>query len=267
MIPPATSSHWHTITPQTRPLTLTVLQLTPLALTLSLTLATNFTTRSPSHLSLQHVAHIHNHAHGPAKNRKKTRHRHSESDDELTAVEADDEYASLIPGTYPNHGLLEGGSNFKDLLSHGVVVSVNGQPWNRIVAHVSDTDDEEADVEVGVEEDGEWEDDPDHATEEGATKRRPRKAKLSLGAGEAVKDAGDREDATGHGKRGNEKDKERWQKDRAVVVVYGLSPGKEYEIELRVVGLSGQGGESLGELCASRSSSCSLTSTVFANSL
>jgi hypothetical protein len=29
-------------------------------------------------------------------------------------------------------------------------------------------------------------------------------------------------------------------KDRAVVVVYGLSPGKEYEIELRVVGVSGQ---------------------------
>ena len=251
MSSPANSSLWHTITPQTRPLTLTILQLTPLALTLSLTLATDLTTHSPSHVSLQHVTHIHNQAHGPAKNRKKTRHRHSESDDELTAVEADDEYASLIPGTYPNPGLLEGGTGFKDLLSHGVVVSVNGQPWSRIVAHVSDPDDEEADAEGGVEEDGEWEDDPDQATEEGATKGRPRQAKLRLSPGNAVKDAGDREDASVNGKRANVKDKEKWQKDRAVVVVYGLSPGKEYEIELRVVGLSGQSGESLGQFCVS----------------
>lgn len=142
-------------------------------------------------------------------------------------------------------GILEGGTDFKDLLSHGVVVSVNGQPWSRIVAHVSDPDDEDPTDTEAVEpiEDGEWEDDMDHAVEEGVARRRPRKARFSLSAGIAVKGAGE-----GVGKkRRDETEKDKWAKDRAVVVVYGLSPGKEYEVELRVVGLSGQDGESLGE--------------------
>lgn len=242
------STHWHTITPQTRPLTLTILELTSLALTLSLTLAPIPT--SPDHSPTQHLAHTYNHVHGPSKIRKKTRNRRQESDDELTAVEADDE-TSIVPGTYPVGVPSAGGTNFKDLLSHGVVVSVNGQPWSRIVAHVSDPDEEDADGEVAVEgiggEDGEWEDDSDHAVEEGMTRRRPRKARFNLSAGKAVGDTGS---AGERKKRRNEKDKEKWEKDGAVVVVYGLSPGKEYDVELRLVGLSGQDGESLGK-CAS----------------
>jgi hypothetical protein len=38
------------------------------------------------------------------------------------------------------------------------------------------------------------------------------------------------------------------QGDRAVVVVYGLGPGKEYEIELRVVGMFGEGFDGIGTL-------------------
>ena len=138
----SSASHWHVITPHTRPLNLTILELTPLALTLSLTLAPSPAATSLAHSSSQHLINNHNHAHGPPKPRKKTRYRRPDSDDELTAVEIDDD-ASLIPGTYRIASLLEGGTNFKDLLSHGVVVNVNGQPWSRIVAHVSDPDEED----------------------------------------------------------------------------------------------------------------------------
>ena len=70
-------------------------------------------------------------------------------------------------------------------------------------------------------------------------RRRPRKARFSSSAGNAVGEVVRRK------KKGD--GRERGEKDRAVVVVYGLSPGKEYEVELRVVGLPGHDGESAGE--------------------
>jgi hypothetical protein len=69
------------------------------------------------------------------------------------------------------------------------------------------------------------------------TRRRPRRARFSLSAGNAAREAGLGE------KRRKEK---KSQGDRAVVVVYGLSPGKEYEIELRVVGMFGEGADGIG---------------------
>ena len=151
-----------------------------------------------------------------------------------------DDSDSPIPGSWP---ILNGEVRFKDLLSHGVVVSVNGQPWNRIVAHVSDEDDLGAEGE----EEEEWEADDEGAglgsgsgtgEEEGnMTRRRPRKARFTLSAGNAAREAGLAE------RRKREK---KQQGDRAVVVVYGLSPGKEYEIELRVVGMFGDGADGIG---------------------
>jgi hypothetical protein len=40
-----------------------------------------------------------------------------------------------------------------------------------------------------------------------------------------------------------ERHAEERDRDRAVVVVYGLTPGKEYEVELRVIGVGVQDGE------------------------
>lgn len=229
---PSTST-WHSVNPQTRPLTLSILELTPLALTLSLTLSPF---SSSHHTPTQHVAHTHNHAHGP-KSRKKPRHKpHSDDEDDHD----DSQHLSPFPGSYPQ-SLVDPSTNFKDLLSHGVVVSVNGQPWNRIVAHVSDPEEEHEEDEP-EHEDTEWEDEP-AVTDMGETeetgelvKRRPRKARFGSSAGHAVKDT----TIARRKRRPSEvKDRQKVDRDRAVVVVYGLSPGKEYEIELQVVGLSG----------------------------
>jgi hypothetical protein len=71
------------------------------------------------------------------------------------------------------------------------------------------------------------------------TRRRPRKARFSLSAGHAAREAG-------AGVVERRKREKKSQGDRAVVVVYGLSPGKEYEIELRVVGMFGEGSDGIG---------------------
>lgn len=140
--PPSPSpSQWHQINPSTRPLNLQILELTPLSLTLSLALL------------------------GPGKQLrglKSQPKRRRRSDDE---VSEEQEPVSTA-------------GSFKHLLSHGVVVTVNGQAWSRIVAHVAEAPEEQS-----------------------------------------------------------------LQKDRAVVVVYGLLPGVEYEVELRVVGLPLGGSE------------------------
>jgi len=235
-------------------LTLSILELTPLALTLSLTLAPLSSQPSSSaHPLSQHVAHTHIHTHGP-KQRKKVRHKaHSDEEDDH-----DETYLNATPS---HSAALDSGTNFKDLLSHGVVVSVNGQPWNRIVAHVSDPESEAdmpetADGGDDEEEDAEWEDEPtataggDNAggEEGGMVKRRPRKARFGSSAGNAVK--GEDKGVTRRKRRPSEVVKEggKIDRDRAVVVVYGLSPGKEYEIELQVVGLAGpEGAEGVGE--------------------
>ncbi|OCF44798.1 hypothetical protein I317_01287 [Kwoniella heveanensis CBS 569] len=239
---PSASAQWHTISPHTRPLTLTILELTPLALTLSLSLTPPLPANvPPPHTPSQHLVHHnhHTHAHSPSHGKKKRSHGPSHTprgkgrggdiseDDEVE----ESDYSALVET-----------SSFKDLLSHGVVVSVNGQPWSRIYAHVSEDEDDDL----------EWEDEVDiaHAgsagdevneegMEEGSvTRRRPRKPRFGSSAAEA---RGDKELVLAGTPR-RKSGKEKMDKDRAVVVVYGLSPGKEYEVELRVVGLFSQDG-------------------------
>jgi len=237
----SSSSQWHAVTPQTRPLTLSILELTPLALTLSLTLAPPASTSNA----------------GPSttpKTRRNYRQRRNDSDDEATAVEGDDEPRSQVPGSWPASNA---STNFRDLLSHGVVVSVNGQPWSRIVAHVSDLDEEETDDEEHHEAEEIWDDVYEPAGEEvgegdggedGLTRRRPRRARFNSSAIHAARLAGD--DDTRPKQALGEKPDRGWNKDKAMVVVYGLNPGKEYEIELRVVGSAGQEGQDgLGRFC------------------
>jgi hypothetical protein len=104
---------------------------------------------------------------------------------------------------------------------------------------VSDADEEdEEDVDADDEEEN-WDDEGNEQNgEEGnMTRRRPRRARFTLSAGNAAREAGI------SNKRRKEK---KSQGDRAVVVVYGLSPGKEYEIELRVVGMFGEGVDGIG---------------------
>ncbi|ORX35895.1 hypothetical protein BD324DRAFT_509600 [Kockovaella imperatae] len=233
----ASSSQWHSINPHTRPLSLSILELTPLALTLSLTLAAPPSpSLHPSHSHQPHVAHTHNHAHGP-KHKKKSRHKRHDSDDELTAVEVDDEGHQVTSSSTDL-------SNFKDLLSHGVVVSVNGQPWNRIVAHVNELEDEALEGEHEDQEEADWEDGEPDVEQEGSgmVQRRPRRARFTLSARGALHG----EEGTLRRRRqshGEKKDKIKLDKDQAVVVVYGLVPGTEYEIELQVLGLAGSEGE------------------------
>ncbi|WVR04841.1 hypothetical protein IAU60_001853 [Kwoniella sp. DSM 27419] len=249
---PSASAQWHTISPHTRPLTLTILELTPLALTLSLSLtppappsASGSASASASashghpHTPSQHLVHHnhHTHAHSPLHNKTKKRSqglhtpkgkRAGDVSDEEDVDESD--YAALVET-----------SSFKDLLSHGVVVSVNGQPWSRIYAHVSEDDDDDLDWEDEVDTSpaGAGEEVSEEGMEEGSvTRRRPRKARFGLSAAEAR--GGDKDLVLAGAPR--RKSKEKLDKDRAVVVVYGLSPGKEYEVELRVVGLFSQEG-------------------------
>lgn len=92
--------------------------------------------------------------------------------------------------------------SFKELLSKGVMVTVNGRPWNQIVAHVSD--------------------------DEPATQ----------GADAAV-------DSEAISSRVVDKMLEQMTRDRAVVGIFGLEPGKEYEIDLKVVANFGGEGEPL----------------------
>nr|XP_031860785.1 uncharacterized protein CI109_003829 [Kwoniella shandongensis]KAA5527857.1 hypothetical protein CI109_003829 [Kwoniella shandongensis] len=299
MASPSSSAQWHTISPHTRPLTLTVLELTPLALTLSLSLTPPLPTSNPiPHTPTQHLVHSshHTHAHSPlhAKHQQQRKRSHAagagagggrNSRRSASTPGGPGEYNTDDEDLFEegDHALIEGSTSFKDLLSHGVVVSVNGQPWSRIYAHVSE--DDEDDSSVGG---GEWEDEPSSAangtgpghqsqsqsqssqaiiantngcysesstaTEEGMeegtmTRRRPRKARFGVSAAEARTDkdgvngpAGPGAAGGTVGRRRKEKEREKMDRDRAVVVVYGLMPGKEYEVELRVVGLFGQDG-------------------------
>ncbi|WWC68177.1 uncharacterized protein I206_102100 [Kwoniella pini CBS 10737] len=242
---PSSSTQWHTISPHTRPLTLTVLELTPLALTLSLSL----TPPAPhAHTAIPHLVHNNHHTHAQSPSHSKSKKRFNTTPRGKRPVgesEDEDEDHNL------DYSALVETSSFKDLLSHGVVVSVNGQAWSRIYAHVSEDEDEDAhhgDPEL------EWEDEDatntavvisEEGIEEGSiTRRRPRKPHSASSA----QSANNKELVLGNSNVGSRRKsgKEKMDKDRAVVVVYGLSPGKEYEVELRVVGLfSQEGGEGM----------------------
>lgn len=97
-------------------------------------------------------------------------------------------------------------------------------------------------------EETEWEDETETSPhgeeieenmEQGITRRRPRKARFGASAAEAA--------GKGTGKKKDEKPHSKGDKDRAVLVIYGLMPAQEYEIELRVVGMGGQENEALGK--------------------
>ncbi|WVQ79843.1 hypothetical protein IAT38_001943 [Cryptococcus sp. DSM 104549] len=212
------SSHWHTISPQTRPLTLTILELTPLALTLSLSL-TPSASAGHAHVLQQHVAHGHHAAGTTGKHRKK--HKKKVTPGNASHSEEEEYDESDEP-------------NFKDLLSQGVLVTVNGHRWNSVWAQIDGEEEEEYE---------EWEDEPDMAgvssatgeeAEEGMTRRRPRKARFGSAAAEAAEGGRD---------AGRKKEERKERRDSARVVVYGLVPGKEYEVELRVVGPAGPDNE------------------------
>ncbi|WWC59735.1 uncharacterized protein I303_102297 [Kwoniella dejecticola CBS 10117] len=244
---PSSSAQWHTISPHTRPLTLTVLELTPLALTLSLSLTPP---APPSHTPIPHLVHNnhHTHASSPSHSAKSKKRVHTTPRGKRPSgaggAESEDEEED-----HPDYSALVETSSFKDLLSHGVVVSVNGQPWSRIYAHVSEDEDDDhahpGDSEL------EWEDEEttntavvvsDEGIEEGSiTRRRPRKPRFASSA-QSVNDKELVLSGTNAGSMRRKGGKEKMDKDRAVVVVYGLSPGKEYEVELRVVGLFSQEG-------------------------
>ncbi|ODO07755.1 hypothetical protein I350_03333 [Cryptococcus amylolentus CBS 6273] len=218
--------HWQTVSPQTRPLTLTVLDLTPLALTVSLSLTPSASL--PLQPSTHHAHGVHGgHPSQSSGNSKRKRNRRKANGSALSAAvqgegSEDDEHEVEDS---------DGGVSFKDLLRHGVLVYVNGVQSNNLFANVMDDED-----------DDEWEDDPESVPpasseeleenmEQGVTRRRPRKARFGASAAEAAgKPPGKKKDEKHH----------KGDKDRAVLVIYGLMPGKEYEVELRVVGMGGQ---------------------------
>lgn len=243
---PASGTQWHAVTPQTRPLSIAILELAPTSVTLALT-------RSPPTAVPASTPPVGN---GPSSSKKKKKKRHGsnhqDSDDEVD----DEEHAhGAIPGAYPYPSILAEGQTFKDMLSHGVVVTIDGMPWSRIVAHVSDDADEDDTAAGGSDDEGEWEDDWEHAgieasgneegqsnsscTQQGQAPRRRRRHRPS--------DA-----SRNHTPRKAKADKvdkgPRWDRERAVVVVYDLDPSKEHEIELQIVGLSGEVKENLGGL-------------------
>lgn len=271
---PASAAQWHAMTPQTRPLSISILELAPTSVTLALTRSPPTPAPGHQHLtpaqhvvhSLAHSHHSHSHAHhsqshsnasgsscntgGGSKKKKKNR-RNLNPGPALDSDENDDEddsgsASNAVPGAYPS--LLLEGQTFKDMLSHGVVVTMDGMPWSRIVAHVSDDADEEDPVAVDDEE-ADWEDeDEGHAHDEetvGTTSgtaphaaRRRKGRRPSRESGPATRKLRAHDKATGA---------PRWDKERAVVVVYDLDPSKEHEIELQIVGLAGEVKESFGE--------------------
>lgn len=240
MSPPSgspASAQWHAVTPHTRPLSISILELAPTSVTLALTRSPPQHNLAPAQHVVHSLAHHHSHTHALAGcGKKKKKHRKAESDE--NDDEDDSGSGSHVPGAYPS--LLVEGQTFKDMLSHGVVVTLDGMPWSRIVAHVSDDAEEE---EPDEEED--WEDD-DEAHEEETV------GTTSGTAPHAARRRKGRRPSSGPARRPKAHDKpagtQRLDRERAVVVVYDLDPSKEHEIELQIVGLSGEIKESLGEL-------------------
>ncbi|TXT10738.1 hypothetical protein VHUM_02243 [Vanrija humicola] len=219
------TAQWHSVSPHTRPLSIAILELAPTSVTLALTRS------PPDHQSHSHSHHGHagssSHANSSGKKKKK---KHSEDGGD----DGDEDGAGphgFIPGAYPFSSMLADGQTFKDMLSHGVVITVDGMPWSRIVAHVSDDADDEEGLGGGAngdgeDEDGEWEDDV------ATVARRRRGHRQSAGASDAHRPhTKPTRSHAAHEKQ------PRWDRERAVVVVYDLDPSKEHEIELQIVGL------------------------------
>lgn len=149
-------------------------------------------------------------------------------------------------GTLPS--LLGEGQTFKDMLSHGVVVTLDGVAWSRIVAHVSDdADDSEGAGNDDQDDEGEWEDDSDQLGQDaeeavgntsGTVQQSARRRKGLQRGGYSGVQVGESTKSSRVGDKQQRSHK--WDRERAVVVVYDLDPSKEHEIELQIVGLSGE---------------------------
>jgi len=222
------SSQWHCISPATRPLNLQVLEITSISLTIALSLARQPNNRSSHQASGSTSNSTPSGSGSNATKQRRPRHRakttHHESDEDLTAVEDNDGtgadsqsgqagtsvspyVSSSQSGPYPVRlaPLPDAKPSFKELLSKGVMVTVNGRPWNQIVAHVSD-------------------DEP------------------SCGSAELNEMGGESEALSN---RVVDKMVGQTTRDRAVVGIFGLEPGKEYEIDLKVVANFAGDGEPL----------------------
>jgi hypothetical protein len=226
--PTGSTSQWHCISPSTRPLNLQVLEITSISLTIALSLARQPSSRS----TLQASSSTSNSAgaSGSAAKQRRPRHRtkgtHHESDEDLTAVEEDNDgpgadsvtlaQNSDVPPPYVSSSqsgpfparlapLPQAKPSFKELLSKGVMVTVNGRPWNQIVAHVSD-------------------DEP---------------------AGSVLDSSSVTAENEALNSRLVDKMVGQMTRDRAVVGIFGLEPGKEYEIDLKVVANFAGDGEPL----------------------
>lgn len=273
---PASAAQWHAVTPHTRPLSISILELAPTSVTLALTRSPPILTATghgAAHLtpaqhvvhSLAHSHHSHSHTHthaqahasgsscntsgGGSKRKKKNRRNQGAQPDSDENDDEDDSGSAshAVPGAYPS--LLVEGQTFKDMLSHGVVVTMDGMPWSRIVAHVSD-DAEDEDTAIGLEdEDADWEDEEEsHGVHEeetvGTTSgTAPHSARRRKGR----RPSSERGPATRRLRPDKPSGAQRWDRERAVVVVYDLDPSKEHEIELQIVGLAGEVYEGLGK--------------------
>jgi hypothetical protein len=263
------ASHWYSISPMTRPLNLEILEITPLSLTVSLSLAPQprWASSLPASSSTAQndlLVHGQQQFGVPAAKQRKARgkgHRHGhghqasasgggqhDSEEEMTAVEDNGEgssqlnpshhatastpyTSSSLPGSYPRRLPLSSTHpdpsshvppSFKELLSKGIVVTVNGNPWNRIVAHVSDDDvpiPTSAATSKGA--------DSEHSTANNKQEENQGAASSAHATGSSASfqtpTLQTRTSAAAH-------------KDRAIVVVYGLEPGKEYEVDLKILG-------------------------------
>lgn len=262
------ASHWYSISPMTRPLNLEILEITPLSLTVSLSLAPQprwASSLAASSSAAQNDLYIQGQqqfgipAAKQRKSRSKGGNRHGQShqvtgstggqhdsEEDMTALEDNGEgsgqlqplhhatantpyTSSSLPGSYPRRLPLSSTHpdpsshippSFKELLSKGIVVTVNGNPWNRIVAHVSDDD-----VPIPTSAATSKGSDTEHPTAN--NKQEESQAATSQSAGTSASfptpTLQTRSSAAAH-------------KDRAIVVVYGLEPGKEYEVDLKILG-------------------------------
>lgn len=266
MSPPTgspSSAQWHAVTPHTRPLSIAILELAPTSVTLALTrsppvafpqsqhLAPAQHSVSSHHSPLSHAAHS-----GPSsaacgsnhsiKRKKKKKPAGNVSYLDSDDGGEDDEDGLGTPGSLPS--LLGEGQTFKDMLSHGVVVTLDGTAWSRIVAHVSDDpDDSEGAGMEDQEEEGEWEDESDPAGQDaeeavgstsGAAQPSARRRKGPHRSGQGRSQVG--VSTMPSQARDRPERSHRWDRERAVVVVYDLDPSKEHEIELQIIGLSGE---------------------------
>lgn len=245
----AGQSQWHCISPATRPLNLQVLEITSLSLTIALSLAqrpaklvqpqstasssgqqSQTATNSPSGSSrkkskrLSKSAAAANPPHYESEVENEDTHsssRFNHATDNLSASLSTSKLGDVSSNrTGDSHTL-----SFKELLSKGVMITVNGRPWNQIVAHLSD------DVPAQPFQEGKKTDISTESNDQQDSTRDGGKTSLPLEP-KAITKWVDQHSNTNalKGRSG-----------MAVISVFGLEPGKEYEVDLKVLANVGEG--------------------------